>query len=336
MLINDQNYLEIVNDIKTRIAEAQRGAVLSAMKELNILYWNIGKIVNEKNVWGSKFVDNLSRDIKLSFPKVQGYSPRNLRYMAKFNEIFPDFQILQRALQNLPWRTNIAIIDKIKNPDEMLWYAHEAAKNGWSRNLLVHQIELELYKRQVLAHKVTNFDLQLPPPQSELVEQAIKDPYIFEVVALKPLKHERDVEDALVQSVTNLLLEFGTGFAFIKNQYHIQVGEQDFYIDLLFYNLELRCYFVIELKSGNFDPRDAGQLNFYCSAIDGLLKKKHDNDTIGLLLCKDKDNMVAEYALRKINSPIGVAEYKIINKLPKELENVLPSAEDIKTRIKFE
>lgn len=225
-------------------------------------------------------------------------------------------------------------MDKIANPEERKWYIEKSAQNGWSRNVLVHQIESGLYQRQVLADKVTNFENRLPSPQSELAAQTMKDPYVFDFISFREDMLERDIEQALVRDVTKLLLELGTGFAFLGNQYHLNVGGDDFYIDLLFYNLNLRCYVVIELKTGEFKPEYAGQLNFYLSAVDGILKKEQDNPSIGLLLCKNKNNVVAEYSLKDISKPIGVSEYKVTSILPDELEEQLPSVEDIQKRIK--
>ena len=229
---------------------------------------------------------------------------------------------------------SIALMDKVKNADEHIWYAEQVAKNGWSRNVLVHQIESGLHQRQVLAEKVSNFESRLPSPQSELAAQTIKDPYIFDFIPFKEDMVERDIEQALVKDVTKLLLELGTGFAFLGNQYHLNVGGDDFYIDLLFYNLNLRCYVVIELKTGEFKPEYAGQLNFYLSAVDGILKKEQDNSSIGLLLCKSKNDLVAEYSLKDMSKPIGVSAYQITSNLPEELERQLPSVEDIQKRIK--
>ena len=226
-------------------------------------------------------------------------------------------------------------MDKIANPEERKWYIEKSAQNGWSRNVLVHQIESGLYQRQVLADKVTNFENRLPSPQSELAAQTMKDPYVFDFISFREDMLERDIEQALVRDVTKLLLELGTGFAFLGNQYHLNVGGDDFYIDLLFYNLNLRCYVVIELKTGEFKPEYAGQLNFYLSAVDGILKKEQDNPSIGLLLCKSKNNVVAEYSLKDISKPIGVSEYKVTSILPDELEEQLPSVEDIQKRIKI-
>lgn len=216
----------------------------------------------------------------------------------------------------------------------LIWYAEQTARNGWSRNVMVHQIESGLYQRQVIANKVTNFERRLPMPQSELATQTMKDPYIFDFIPFKEDMVERDIERALVQDVTKLLLELGTGFAFLGNQYHLNVGGDDFYIDLLFYNLNLRCYVVIELKTGEFKPEYAGQLNFYLSAVDGILKHPQDNPTIGLLLCKSKNNLVAEYSLKDMSKPIGVSEYRVTSNLPSELEKQLPSVEDFQKRIK--
>ena len=225
-------------------------------------------------------------------------------------------------------------MDKVKDTKVALWYAEQTANHGWSRNVLVHQIESGLYERQVIANKKTNFENRLASPQSELAVQTMKDPYVFDFIPFREDMVERDIEQALVQDITKLLLELGTGFAFLGNQYHINVGGDDFYIDLLFYNLNLRCYVVIELKTGEFKPEYAGQLNFYLSAVDGILKKETDNPSIGLLLCKSKNDLVAEYALKDMSKPIGVSEYKITSSLPEDLEKQLPSVEDIQKRIK--
>lgn len=254
--------------------------------------------------------------------------------MAKFAEIYPDREFVQRVVAQISWGHNIVLLDKVADMDERKWYIKKSAENGWSRNVLVHQIESNLYQRQVLADKVTNFEHRLPSPQSELAGQTMKDPYVFDFIPFREDMLERDIEQALVRDVTKLLLELGTGFAFLGNQYHLNVGGDDFYIDLLFYNLNLRCYVVIELKTGDFKPEYAGQLNFYLSAVDGILKKEQDNPSIGLLLCKSKNNVVAEYSLKDISKPIGVSEYKITSSLPDALEKQLPSVEDIQKRIK--
>ena len=254
--------------------------------------------------------------------------------MAKFAETHLYIEFVQQVVAQIPWGHNIVLLDKITDMDERKWYIKKSAENGWSRNVLVHQIESKLYQRQVLADKVTNFEHRLPSPQSELAVQTMKDPYVFDFIPFREDMLERDIEQALVRDVTKLLLKLGAGFAFLGNQYHLNVGGDDFYIDLLFYNLNLRCYVVIELKTGDFKPEYAGQLNFYLSAVDGILKKEQDNPSIGLLLCKSKNNVVVEYSLKDISKPIGVSEYKITSSLPDDLEKQLPSVEDIQKRIK--
>ena len=333
MLINKSDYISVANDIKAQIRAAQRRVLLTANSELFTLYWNIGKVINENSAWGNKFVENLARDIKLDFPDAKGYSVRNLKYMAKFSKTFTDFEIVQTLSAQLTWSHNTALLDKVKGVDVFLWYAERNSESGWSVNTLKEQIENGLYERQALTRKASNFQQRLMPPQSDLAEQTMKDPYMFDFVPYREGMIEREIEAELVKNITKLLLELGTGFAFLGNQYHIEVENEDFYIDLLFYNLKLRCYVVIELKSGDFKPEYAGKLNFYISAVDDLIKAGQDNPTIGLLLCKNKRGMIAEYSLRDIEKPIGVSEYKLFKDLPKKYENVLPSAEDIEKRI---
>lgn len=334
MLLNDNSYLSVVDSIKQEIEKARYRAALQVNSELIVLYYNIGTIINEQKQWGNKFIDNLARDIKLSFPEATGYSVRNLKYMSKFAAEYADEQFVQEVLAQIPWYHHITLLDKVKDTEQRVWYIKETIENGWSRNVLVHQIESNLYERQAVAEKINNFDNLLPAPQSELANQMMKDPYIFSISPLSEKAMERDIENALVKDVTQLLLELGTGFAFLGNQYHLNVGGDDFYIDLLFYNLNLRSYVVIELKTGDFKPEYAGQLNFYLSAVDAQLKTENDNPSIGLLLCKSKNNLVAEYSLRDMSKPIGVSEYKITSSLPEGLDKQLPSVEDIQKRIK--
>ena len=336
MLMNNKEYFETIESIKNEIKSAQYKAAVSVNRELIMLYYNIGKVINAHKTWGSKFIDNLAADIKLSFPNTTGYSARNLKYMAKFAAMFEDAEFVQAVLAQLTWYHNMALMDKTQDTEQYVWYAQETIKNGWSRNVLVHQIESGLYERQAIAEKISNFENRLASPQSELAVQTMKDPYIFDFIPFKEDMVERDIEQALVKDITKLLLELGTGFAFLGNQYHLNVGGDDFYVDLLFYNLNLRCYIVIELKTGEFKPEYAGQLNFYLSAVDGMLKKDDDNSSIGLLLCKSKNALVAEYALKDMSKPIGVSEYKITNSLPEGLSRQLPSVEDIQKRIKSE
>ena len=333
MLISNEEYLNLVQAIKHRIKQAQYQSTLHVNHEMISLYHAIGSEINSHKVWGNKFIDNLSRDIRLEYPEATGYSVRNLKYMAKFAGLFTADEIVQEALAQITWYHHIALMDKVKDRELYLWYAHKTAENGWSRNVLVHQIESGLYARQVTAEKINNFEDRLPSPQSELAIQTMKDPYIFDFIPFKEDMIERDIEDAMVRDVTKLLLELGTGFAYVGHQYHLVVGGEDFYLDLLFYNLTLRCYVVIELKTGEFKPEYAGKLNFYLSAVDSQLKKEWDNPSIGLLLCKSKNNVIAEYSLRDISKPIGVSEYRVTQELPVELEKQLPSVEDLKTRI---
>ena len=334
MLINSGEYFETIEQIKQEIRAAQYKAALQVNKELILLYHSIGTVINEHKTWGNKFVDSLAKDIKLSFPNATGFSVRNLKYMAKYDQAYLDREFVQTVSAQIPWSHNIALLEKVKEPKQRIWYIQKTIENGWSHNVLIHQIESGLYQRQVTTDKISNFETRLSAPQSELAIQTMKDPYVFDFIPFKEDMVERDIERALVQDVTKLLLELGTGFAFLGNQYHLNVGGDDFYIDLLFYNLNLRCYVVIELKTGEFKPEYAGQLNFYLSAVDGLMKQSQDNPTIGLLLCKSKNNLVAEYSLKDMSKPIGVSEYRVTSNLPAELEKQLPSVEDIQKRIK--
>lgn len=334
MLINDNKYLSIIETIKSEIESARFRATISVNSELTMLYYNIGSIINENKSWGNKFIENLAKDIKFEYPNSKGYSVRNLKYMAKFAAEYTDKEFVQTVSAQIPWSHNCLIMDKVKTHEKRKWYIEKTIENGWSHSVLTHQIESGLYERQAIAEKISNFENRLPDTQSELAIQTMKDPYIFDFIPFKEDMLEKDIEQALVKDITALLLELGTGFAFLGNQYHLNVGGDDFYIDLLFYNLNLRSYVVIELKTGDFKPEYAGQLNFYLSAVDGILKKDTDNPSIGLLLCKSKNDLVAEYSLRDMSKPIGISEYKITSSLPEEYEKQLPSVEDIQKRIK--
>ena len=331
--MNSGEYLAIVEQVKREIKTAQYQASVHVNAELILLYHSIGTVINEHKAWGNKFIENLAADIRREFPASKGYSVRNLKYMAKFAQTYPDREFVQQVVAQIPWGHNLVLLDKISEPEERRWYLATCQKNGWSRSVLIHQIESGLYQRQVLADKVSNFERRLPSPQSELAVQTMKDPYIFDFIPFQEDMVERDIEQALVRDVTKFLLELGTGFAFLGNQYHLNVGGDDFYIDLLFYNLNLRCYVVIELKTGEFKPEYAGQLNFYLSAVDGILKQEQDNPSIGLLLCKSKNDLVAEYSLKDMSKPIGVSAYQVTSNLPEELGKQLPSIEDIQKRI---
>jgi predicted nuclease of restriction endonuclease-like (RecB) superfamily len=334
MLINNAEYFDLLEKIKGQIRTAQYRAVLGVNREEVLLYWNIGKVIIENSKYGSGFIENLARDIKTDFPGAKGYSVRNLRYMKKFAEMFDGLENLQAPLADLTWYHHQALMDKTSGTERYLWYAAKTVENGWSRNILVHQIETKLFERQALPDKATNFERTLASPQSELARDTLKNPYIFDFIELRGDIIEREIANELVANIAKTLLELGTGFAFVGNQYHLSVGGEDYYLDLLFYNTKLRCYVVIELKAGKFKPEYAGKLNFYLSAVDDMLKHESDNPSIGILLCKERNRLTAEYALRDIGKPIGVSEYRMSGFVPRELADTLPSAEDIERRIK--
>ncbi|MCL1993560.1 MAG: PDDEXK nuclease domain-containing protein [Spirochaetes bacterium] len=334
MLINSGGYFHTLEQVKKQIRDAQYRAVLGANREQIILYWNIGKVIIENTKYGAKFVENLARDIKSEFPNAKGYSARNLKYMRKFAELFPEIEIVQAPLALLTWYHLQLLMDKTTDRAVYLWYADKALESGWSRNTLMHQINIKLYERQVLADKTVNFQKILPAQQSELAKETLKNPYVFDFIEQHEGIVEREIEDELVANIAKTIMELGTGFAFCGNQYHFEVSGKDYYIDLLFYNTKLRCYVVIELKNTEFKPEYAGKLNFYLSAVDDLLRYGSDNPSIGILLCKERDKLTAEYALRDINKPIGVSEYRLSDFVPQELADTLPSAEDIERRIK--
>ena len=327
-------YKQIFENIKQEVLKSQYKAMQIVNKELIFMYWHIGKIIGDNSKWGNKFIDSLSIDLKLEFPKVTGFSVRNLKYMKKIAEEYPDFEFVQQVVAQIPWGHNIILMDKVKNIEERKWYIKQSIINGWSRSLLTMQIESKLYERQVVAEKVTNFPATLPDIQSDLAIQTMKDPYLFDFISLKGKVKEIEIEKAMIDKIKDVLIELGKGFAFVGEQYKITVSEKDYYIDLLFYHLKLKCYVVVELKAREFEPTDAGQLNFYLSAIDDLVKDKTDNATIGLLLCKNKDNFTAEYALRNISSPIGVSEYKLLEDIPEYLKSQLPKVEENELHIR--
>jgi len=335
MLINNNEYFEILEDIKTRIKTAQYKAVLGANREQIILYWNIGKIIAQNIKYGKSFIENLARDIKAEFPNAKGYSARNLRYMRTFAELVSDESNLQTVSANLTWSHNTLLFDKTKTFDEYLWYAAQVIENSWSLSSLEYHVETKTYQRQVTSSKAENFKIRLPQPQSNLVIETLKNPYVFDFIEQRDGIIEREIENELVANIAKTIMELGTGFAFVGNQYHIEVSEKDYYIDLLFYNTKLRCYIAIELKNTEFKPEYAGKLNFYLSAIDDMLKHETDNPSIGIMLCKTRDKLTAEYALKDINKPIGVSEYKLSDFVPAEFADTLPSAEDIEKRVRL-
>lgn len=332
---NIAEYASIFSELKEKVLYAQKRAIISVNKELVLLYWEIGNIIlknQSKQGWGSKIIDSLSKDLKKTFPDMKGFSVRNLKYMRQFAVTYPDISIVQELLAQLSWYHNLTLIQKVKDSNIRQWYIVKTIENGWSQSILLHQIESDLYARSS-NKKITNFANTLVSPHSELVKETLKDPYIFDFLLLGEKAQEKDIEKQLVQHITKFLLELGSGFAFVGNQYKIETKNKDYYIDLLFYHLELKCYFVIELKNVAFKPEFAGKLNFYLSAVDDLIKAKDDNPTIGLILCKSKDKIEAEYSLRDINKPIGISEYQITKNIPAELQSKLPSIEIIEEQL---
>lgn len=327
-------YTEWLAEVKQRVHEAQQRATLTVNRELVLLYWQLGRdiLARQSNQgWGSKVIDRIATDLKTAFPEMKGFSPRNLKYMRAFAEAWPDAEFVQGVLAQLPWYHHLALLDKLEREDARRWYAAKAIEHNWSRNVLVMQIETRAQERSGAA--VTNFDALLPKPQSDLARESLKDPYRFDFLGLTEEAQERAIETALVKHVTQFLLELGAGFAFVGRQVLLNVGGDEFFLDLLFYHLKLRCYVVIEIKGGKFKPEHTGQLSFYLTAVDAQVKAPEDNPTIGLLLCKSKNKIVAEYALRDTNKPMGVAEYQLVESLPKELETNLPSIEQIEREL---
>ncbi|MDR0989998.1 MAG: PDDEXK nuclease domain-containing protein [Propionibacteriaceae bacterium] len=333
MLMNEPEYLDVVTQVKQQIDEARHRAMLSVNREMVLLYWNIGKVIDAHAEWGNKFITNLSRDLRHAYPSVRGFSTRNLKYMLSFARAYPDLEFVQTVSAQISWSNNTLLLTKVKDTVARRWYTDQAAAEGWSYTRLDDSIERHTYERQAIASKTSNFEDRLPEPQAALVERAMKDPYIFDFIEARDDMVEREIEDGLISNVAKLLLELGSGFAFVGNQYHLEVEGEDFYIDLLFYHLQLRCYVVVELKNTKFKPGYAGQINFYVSAVDDMVATDQDNPTIGILLCRDKRGLIAEYALSGIDKPIGVSEFKLLETLPEPYASVLPTAEDIEKRI---
>jgi len=334
LTIAPTGYADWLAELKTRIHTAQQRAALALNRELVLLYWQIGRDILERQArqgWGAKVIERLAHDLRTAFPDMKGFSRANLMYMRAFAEAWPDAAIVQQPVGQLPWGHNLVLLTKLKDPTMRLAYAGRAIHHGWSRNVLNIHIETRLLEREGQA--VTNFEAQLPAPQTDLARNTLKDPYLFDFLGVGKEADEREIESAIVQHITRFLLELGAGFAFVGRQVQMEVGGDDFFIDLLFYHLKLRCYVVVELKAGAFKPEHTGQLSFYLSAVDAQMKAEQDNPTIGLLLCKTKNRVVAEYALRDSNKPIGVAEYQLVAALPKELQTSLPSIEQIEREL---
>lgn len=324
-------YADLLEELKQCIRVAQIRAAANVNCELVVLYWRIGCSIlrrQDQLGWGAKVIDQLSADLQREFPHQSGFSPRNLKYMRAFAEAYPNEDAVQQVVAQIPWGHNVRILDQIKDQEDRLWYARQAALHGWSRSVLVAQIETEAHKRQGKA--LTNFDRTLPPPQSDLARQLLKDPYTFEFLGLADDIHERELERSLLDHLKQFLVELGTGFALVGSQYHLEVGGDDFYIDLLFYHLKLRCFVVIDLKTESFHPEFAGKMNFYLAAVDDLVKHASDSSSIGLILCKERNHVVVEYALRDSSRPLGVATYQL---LPPALRASLPSPEQLRAEL---
>lgn len=329
-----EGYAEVLADLKQRIARERVRVVMAANAAMVLLYWDVGRVILERQKtegWGTKVVDRLSTDLRNAFPDMKGLSSRNLKYMRSFAEAWPDRAIVQEALAQIPWYHHIALLTKLDRPEERLWYARRSAAEGWSHAILTLQIENRLMERQGKA--LTNFPSALPPPDSDMAAQAFKDPYLFDFLGTEDPRKERELELGLLNHIHKFMIELGIGFAFVGRQVHLEVGGDDYYLDLLFYHLKLRCYVVIDLKVGKFKPEYTGKMTFYLSAVDDLMRHPDDAPTLGLLLCKEKDKLTVEYALRDVKKPIGVAEWRtrLVESLPKRLRGSLPTIEQLET-----
>ena len=332
-----EGYDSFLRSLKDRVRTAQLRACLSVNRELILLYWRTGRDILERQNqagWGAKVIDRLARDLHSEFPDMKGLSRTNLLYMRAFAEAWPDEGFVQQAVGQIPWGHNLRILDLLKDPDDREWYVRAALQHGWSRNVLVHQIETGLRHREGKAQ--SNFTQTLPPGQSDLAQQVLKDPYNFEFLSLAKEAHERDLERALINHLRDFLLELGIGFAFVGSQYPLEVGGQEFRIDLLFYHVRLRAYVVVELKAQDFKPEFSGKMNFYLSAIDDSLRHPDDQASIGIILCKSKNKVVAEYALRDLGKPVGISQYRFTEGLPKRLQESLPTVEQLEAELKDE
>jgi predicted nuclease of restriction endonuclease-like (RecB) superfamily len=334
--IVSKQYKTLLVEIKERILSSQVKAAVAVNQELISLYWEIGSSVYQKQQeegWGAKTIEKLAKDLQSYFPNMKGFSHRNLKYMVHFAREYPDVTIGQQVVAQIPWGHNILLLQKLETIEERLWYAHKTIENGWSRNVLLHWLDVSLHKRH--GKSINNFQITLPSPQSDLAHQTLKDPYCFDFLALKEKFDEKELEDGLLAHIQKFLIELGAGFSFVGRQYPLKVSDKEFLLDLLFYHLKLRCFVVVELKAKEFTAKDAGQMNFYLSVVDDLLSQPGDHPSIGLLLCKTKDKIIAEYALRDINKPIGISEYEtaILESLPDSFKGSLPTIEEIEQEL---
>lgn len=323
-------YKTFLIELKEKIRSARLKAVLAVNHELVRLYWHVGKQIINKQNWGSKFIDTLSNDLRQSFPETHGFSVRNLHRMRQLAIYYPDFTILPQAVAELPWGHISLLMQTVKDNSIRIWYAEQAVDQGWSRATLERHVKDNLYQRQAIeSNKASNYLQRLPPVQSVLAQDLLKSPYNFDFLGLHDEAHERQIEHTSIEHITKFMLELGKSFAFVGRQVPITIDDEEFFIDMLFYNLKLRCFLVVEIKSTKFKPEHTGQLNFYLSAVDDLMKHPTDNPSVGLLLCKTRNKTVAEYALKSIEKPIGVSEYQLIRSIPEDLKTNFPTIEEI-------
>ena len=344
--IIDDDYKKWILEIKSKIRSAQMKAALSVNAALIEFYWDLGEMISHKQAvssWGSKLIERVAADLKVDFPELKGLSNSNLKYCKRFYEFYRDNlavraigqqlvdQLPFELLKQIPWGHNILIFTKSKDAKEALFYIQQTIENAWGRETLALQIKSQLFERQGKA--ITNFKTTLPAPMSDLAQQILKDPYNFDFVAMTDSMKEKDLENQLVTQISKFLLELGKGFAYVGRQYHLGIADNDYYLDLLFYHIRLKCYVVVELKNTKFIPEYTGKMNFYLSAVDTLLKQTDDKPTIGILLCRDKNNIEAEFALRDINKPIGVSEFNFTEILPEEFQSSLPTIEELEKEL---
>ena len=332
--IISKEYLDLLKSLKNSISSSHHKAALSVNKELIFLYHHIGTRILEaqkKHGWGTKVISQISKDLKSEFPDMKGFSPQNLKYMKRFAQEYRHNEIGQQLVDQLPWGHLITLLYNTVHKEERRFYIKNIIENSWSRNILSMQIETKLFKRQ--GHAIHNFKTQLPPSQSKLAHNTLKNPYLFDFLNLGDEAHEREIEKGLIAHMEKFLLELGEGFAFLGRQYHLQIEDQDFYIDLLFYHIKLRSFVIVELKTGQFNPEYAGKMNFYLSAVDDLLRHADDNPSIGLILCRSKMGVLAEYALRDLTKAIGLAEYRLKDALPEKIKTALPTIEELEIEL---
>ena len=331
----DKSFQEITSNIKNAITKTQLEIMTDANKKLVNLYFNIGKTLEENSSWGNKFIDNVAIELKMSFPNLKGFSVRNLKYMKSFYNEYKDDEEFVQLVAQLPWKHNITLMQKVKDKEIRKWYMNRCLEEGGSDSILVYQIDTNLYDRQVSAIKHNNFKLTLKQ-NSDLANNMMKEPYVFDLIELTEDYKEKELENKMLDRLKNILLELGNGFSFVGNQYKITIDNQDFYIDLLFYHIKLKCYIAVELKVVEFKPEFASKMGFYLTALDEEVKDENGNPSIGIILCQNKSNKIVDYTLKYINKPVGVSEYKIFDQLNKEIQSKLPTKEEIDLLVDIE